>query len=578
MKKKVLFSLILTVFMLTVSVSAVSDSDASSVPIKNEPIIVSNYTQLVNAIQDAGEGDTISIADTIYIRNAALTTDKQITLVRNPGFTTREMINLQEGSILDGFDIRIAGADTTAIRVTTNTANSDITVQNCNFYGDSTAAFQLFTVSSKSSLSITNCSFINQYGYCFYCLSSTNIELNKCVFRNCYNTIADFRGATVTLNSCIIEDNDATIIMESEGELSINNCQISNNKGKNSYFTSDIRIRGKLSITNEAIKGEGYYSLTTGERIEIPFTENITTETNFAHLDDRQAARAFDPNYNEPEVVIEYVEVEKIIEVEKIVEVEKVVEIEKIVEIPVEIEKIVEVPVELERIVEVPVEVEKIVEIPIEVEKIIEVPVEVIVEKIIEVSSPPEIVTVREYVPVYVTEVVEVEKIVEVEAPKETAELNGVTLVRNDDYLSGYFNALKGKNATRADVAQILYHLAEHDETDVAADYGYTDVPTSAPYAEAVNALSNAGLFNGCGNGLFAPDGAVTKAQVLVVLDRLLGLEPIGGAEEHWSMPYVRVAQACGFVGDITTQELDDAISMVEMQELIDYLFAAVPS
>lgn len=81
MKKKVLFSLILTVFMLTVSVSAASDSDASSVPIKNEPIIVSNYTQLVNAIQDAGEGDTISIADTIYIRNAALTTDKQITLV-----------------------------------------------------------------------------------------------------------------------------------------------------------------------------------------------------------------------------------------------------------------------------------------------------------------------------------------------------------------------------------------------------------------------------------------------------------------------------------------------------------------
>lgn len=203
----------------------------------------------------------------------------------------------------------------------------------------------------------------------------------------------------------------------------------------------------------------------------------------------------------------------------------------------------------------------------------------------VEPAPAPEPVIVTEYVtvPVYITDTVEVEKIVEVEIivevepPKETVELNDVTLERNDDYLSGYFSALKGKNATRADVAQILYHLTKHDGTDVAADYGYTDVSASAPYAEAVNALSNAGLFNGCGNGLFAPDETMTKAQVLVVLDRLLGLEPVQDATGHWSMPYLRAAQACGFAGDMTVQELDEAISMVEVQEMIDYLFSAAP-
>ena len=230
--------------------------------------------------------------------------------------------------------------------------------------------------------------------------------------------------------------------------------------------------------------------------------------------------------------------------------------------------------------VEIPVEVEK--PITVEVERIVEVekPVTVEIEKVIEVPTPPEIVT--EYVPVHHTEIVEVEKVVEriieVDHEKETAELNGVTLERNDDYLAGYYAALKGKDATRADVAQILYQLTKHLDTETPADFGYSDIPADAPYSNAVNALSDAGLFNGCGGNRFLPDSTMTKAQVIVVVSRLLDLQPAEDATGHWAMPYIVAAQARGYVGELTAQELDEAISMSELQEMISSLFAAKSS
>ena len=70
----------------------------------------------------------------------------------------------------------------------------------------------------------------------------------------------------------------------------------------------------------------------------------------------------------------------------------------------------------------------------------------------VEPTPTPEPVVKTEYVyvPVYQTEIVEVEKVIEVEPEKETVEFQGVTLQRNDDYMRGYFDSLKGQDATRA--------------------------------------------------------------------------------------------------------------------------------
>ena len=324
---------------------------------------------------------------------------------------------------------------------------------------------------------------------------------------------------------------------------------------------------GKVAIScDNNAKNAALYEYETGKKIELPCILELDDNIGYIYLTDNEAAERFSI---EPEVIIQTIELEKIVEVpvkvEKIVEIEKIIEVEK----PVEVKHIVEVPVEIERIVEVPVEVEKIVEIekPVEVEKIVEV------EKVIEVPSPPKIVT--EYVPIHHTETVEVErvveKVVEVAPTQKTAELNGVTLQQDASFLSGYYAALKGKPATRADVAEILYCLAGETVSTEVVNYGYIDIVESMPYAEAVSALSQAGLFNGVGGGRFAPDQAMTKGQTIAVLTRLLGITPMDSAG-GWATGYLAAAQAHGIALDFSVEELGETISIDE-QALIAFLF-----
>lgn len=139
--------------------------------------------------------------------------------------------------------------------------------------------------------------------------------------------------------------------------------------------------------------------------------------------------------------------------------------------------------------------------------------------------------------------------------------------------MRGYFDSLKGQNATRADIAQLLYQIAVHGDTGEVADYGYTDIPATAPYAEAVNALSYAGLFCGCGDNRFEPDAVMTKGQVSVVMARLLGLEPMDGSAEHWALPYLSALQSNGIASGVSAADLNEPISMEELEAMIDRLF-----
>ena len=126
---------------------------------------------------------------------------------------------------------------------------------------------------------------------------------------------------------------------------------------------------------------------------------------------------------------------------------------------------------------------------------------------------------------------------------------------------------------TRVDVAQLLYQIAVHGDAGEVADYDYTDISVAAPYAEAVNALSYAGLFCGCGDNRFEPDAVMTKGQVSVVMARLLGLEPIDGGAGHWALPYLSALQSNGIASDMSAADLNEPISMEELEAMIDTLF-----
>lgn len=83
-------------------------------------------------------------------------------------------------------------------------------------------------------------------------------------------------------------------------------------------------------------------------------------------------------------------------------------------------------------------------------------------------------------------------------------------------YLNGYpdltFRA--DRNMTRAEAAQMFFNLLEKKESAVAV--GYRDVKASAWYSEAVNVLSEMGIFRGYEDGTFRPDHPITRAEFVM--------------------------------------------------------------
>ena len=57
-------------------------------------------------------------------------------------------------------------------------------------------------------------------------------------------------------------------------------------------------------------------------------------------------------------------------------------------------------------------------------------------------------------------------------------------------------------------------------DKDVPVTVNFSDVPDNAWYADAVNALASLGILTGVGNNEFAPDRAITRAEFTVIAMR----------------------------------------------------------
>jgi hypothetical protein len=56
------------------------------------------------------------------------------------------------------------------------------------------------------------------------------------------------------------------------------------------------------------------------------------------------------------------------------------------------------------------------------------------------------------------------------------------------------------------------------------ATASFTDVPTSHPFFQFIEALVASGITAGCGGGLYCPDAPLTRGQMAVFLSKALGL------------------------------------------------------
>lgn len=76
----------------------------------------------------------------------------------------------------------------------------------------------------------------------------------------------------------------------------------------------------------------------------------------------------------------------------------------------------------------------------------------------------------------------------------------------------------------------------------------FNDVPSTYWGYADIEAVAEAGLMNGTGNGAFSPEMKVSAAQFLTLLGRLVFPETTVGANDTWFGPYVAAAQSAGLL------------------------------
>lgn len=84
-------------------------------------------------------------------------------------------------------------------------------------------------------------------------------------------------------------------------------------------------------------------------------------------------------------------------------------------------------------------------------------------------------------------------------------------------YLAGYPGGIFGpdQNMTRAEAAQMFYNLLLEKDVEITVEF--VDVPEDAWYATPVNTLASLGILSGVGNGRFDPDRSITRAEFTVI-------------------------------------------------------------
>lgn len=84
-------------------------------------------------------------------------------------------------------------------------------------------------------------------------------------------------------------------------------------------------------------------------------------------------------------------------------------------------------------------------------------------------------------------------------------------------YLAGYPGGIFGpdQNMTRAEAAQMFYNLLLEKDVEITVEF--EDVPADAWYATPVNTLASLGILSGVGDGQFDPERSITRAEFTVI-------------------------------------------------------------
>lgn len=101
--------------------------------------------------------------------------------------------------------------------------------------------------------------------------------------------------------------------------------------------------------------------------------------------------------------------------------------------------------------------------------------------------------------------------------PEQTGVSDYLDTQTHGAYVSGYPDNQFGPEdaLTRAQAAQLFFFLLK--DQDISTTAHFTDVPTDAWYAKAVNTLASMGIISGVGDDKFLPDQPITRAEFVTM-------------------------------------------------------------
>ena len=81
------------------------------------------------------------------------------------------------------------------------------------------------------------------------------------------------------------------------------------------------------------------------------------------------------------------------------------------------------------------------------------------------------------------------------------------------------------RNITRAEFVTMAIRMVEYVKSNFTGDFGsgFKDVDKNAWYAENIETAKELGLIKGDGTGNFRPDDAITRAEAMTIVNRLMG-------------------------------------------------------
>lgn len=138
--------------------------------------------------------------------------------------------------------------------------------------------------------------------------------------------------------------------------------------------------------------------------------------------------------------------------------------------------------------------------------------------------------------------------------PSETGVADLLNTEDHIVYMIGYDSGNFGPNddVTRAQVVMMFYRLLK--ERDVEFTVSFDDVPEDSWYAAAVNTLAALGIVNGVGDGRFAPERVITRAEfaaIAVRFSRAMAESDLAFSDvsrDFWAHDYIVTAAAYGWV------------------------------